>query len=180
MVSPMQLEPVPPPGDAARWFAVATQPRRECYAGIHLARQGFQSYIAKRQATVRHARKTQQRTVSYFPGYLFVHLDLLRQRWRSINGTHGVRHLVMQGDRPLPAPPGLIEQMQSMTNAAGYFAPDTALAPGDRVRLLDGPFTNTLATVETMNPDGRVQILMAMLRGDVPASVDRGVLCDAL
>ena len=47
---------------------------------------------------MRHARKILNVRAPLFPGYLFVSLDLTRDRWRSINSTYGVLGLIMGGE----------------------------------------------------------------------------------
>jgi len=70
-----------------RWFAVKAQPKREMRAFIHLANQGFRVFMPKGKKTVRHARKISTVITPFFPGYLFLALDVTRGRWRSVNGT---------------------------------------------------------------------------------------------
>ncbi len=103
-----ERQPVAIP-DKARWYAVAVKPGQELGAARHLERQGFQTFTPSIVKTVRHARRRMERRVALFPGYLFVRFDIGQCAWRSINGTLGVRSLVMAGERPLPAPRGLVE-----------------------------------------------------------------------
>src|SRR5262245_16033148 len=84
----------------ASWFAVRTLHLREMRAQTQLQQQGFRTYLPKRLKTIRHARKLSTVVAPFFPSYLFVMLDLTRNRWRSVNGTFGVAGLVMQGDQP--------------------------------------------------------------------------------
>jgi len=86
-----------------RWYVAAVQPGREDSAERHLARQGFATFAPRHLRTVRHARRAMTRKVPLFPGYLFVALDLARDRWRSVNGTFGVRGLVAAGPAPCRA-----------------------------------------------------------------------------
>jgi transcription antitermination factor NusG len=62
------------------------------------------SSLPKRVKTIRHARKLTNVTAPLFPGYIFVQLDLTRDRWRSVNGTFGIASLIMQGERPHAVP----------------------------------------------------------------------------
>ena len=55
----------------------------------------------------------------FFPGYLFIVLDLTRHQWRSVNGTFGVSRLVMRGDQPHPAPRGVVEALIAAADARG-------------------------------------------------------------
>ena len=165
---------------SGRWYAAATQPRREIHAEVHLKRQGFTTFLPKRRVMIRHARRTREQTVSFFPGYLFIRLDLGRDRWRAVNGTRGVRSLVMQGERPLPVPAGVIESLLRCTDKEGQFEPKMTFARGDRVRLTEGSLTNMVGLVDADSPSGRVAVLLSIMHGEVPASIDRRELVHAL
>lgn len=88
----------------ALWYVVHTQPRAEGQAVRHLEMQGYRVFCPRYRRTIRHARKTKSVFAPLFPSYLFVHLNILRDQWRSINGTRGVVHLLMQGGAPQPIP----------------------------------------------------------------------------
>src|SRR6266540_2569590 len=90
------------PGE--RWFLAWTLPHREAAAETHLGWQGFRSFLPRHMKTVRHARKLRTVTAPVFPRYLFVALNLERDRWRSVNSTRGIASLFMAHDRPVPVP----------------------------------------------------------------------------
>src|SRR5277367_4580277 len=96
--------PIPKPlGSSERWFLVQTQAKREFGAALQLEAQEFRIFLPHVLKTVRHARKTRTIKAAAFPGYLFVALDIRRDRWRSINGTIGVSRLITGGNgAPLP------------------------------------------------------------------------------
>ena len=73
-----------------RWFLVHTLPKKERKAELHLAAQGFRPYLPQFQKTVRHARQLRTIQSPVFPRYLFVTLDLERDRWLSVRSTVGV------------------------------------------------------------------------------------------
>ncbi len=89
-----------PPGQifTTRWYAANVFSGKEGFVERYLHRQGFVSFVPRSEKTVRHARRFNTRMAPYFPGYIFVAMDVALQRWRSVNGTFGVRSLVMQGD----------------------------------------------------------------------------------
>lgn len=91
---------------SGRWYVAATQVGREDSAESNLRRQGFPVWFPRQKKTVKHARRRIEKIISFFPGYMFVFLDLERDRWRSVNSTIGVRALVMQGGFPSLARPG--------------------------------------------------------------------------
>src|SRR5690349_20642365 len=73
-----------------RWYAVQCLSNREGGAAAHLENQNFPVFLPRRRKTCRHARRIETVLVPFFPGYLFVTLDLSKDRWRSVNGTYGV------------------------------------------------------------------------------------------
>ncbi len=91
------------------WYLAHTLPRAEHRALVHLERQGFGVYLPRYLAQRRHARRRDWVEKSLFPCYLFVHLDLGRDRWRAVHSTVGVRTLVSAGDQPLAVPTEVIE-----------------------------------------------------------------------
>jgi transcriptional antiterminator RfaH len=91
------------PNADLRWYVAQTIARRELFALGELEAQSFRAFCPYVMRTVRHARKARTVRSAFFPGYLFVALDLARDRWRSINGTLGVKRLLVDGDgAPLP------------------------------------------------------------------------------
>src|SRR5215472_13718576 len=93
----------------ARWYAVQCLSNREFVAATQLRNQGFTTFLPCQLKTRRHARRFDSVRRPLFPGYLFVQLDLARDRWRSVNGTLGVAKLVGNSDLPSAAPVGSIE-----------------------------------------------------------------------
>lgn len=149
-----------------RWFLVRTQPQREMWADEQLRRQGFVTYIPRTERTIRHARKLLTRTAAFFPCYLFVRLDLSRDRWRAINGTFGVSYLVTSGDRPTPVPVGVVEDLIAAGGELGLIAPPAAL-PGQTVRIVAGPFSDQIGVVQRLDGPGRVRLLLDLMGGKV-------------
>ena len=146
-----------------RWYVAATLPNREKLAESQLANQKFTTFFPRRHKTVRHARKNQNRVVSFFPGYLFVALDLKNTRWRSVNGTIGVKSLIMGGERPLPVPEGVVEHLQQMTDEDGFLKLRDELKPGDRIRVLNGPMADMIGEIDRLDGKHRARILLDLL-----------------
>lgn len=162
------------PGE--RWFATRTQPNRESTAHFHIQRLGFPTFFPTVRRTVRHARKMRNVRAPLFPGYEFVVLDLSRDRWRSINGAVGVASLVMGAEQPIPAPHGVIETLIAMRENSGPVSFGQDLAVGQKVRILSGPFAETLCRLERLDDRGRVCVLLEIMGGKVAAYLDRSAL----
>ncbi|MCX5576716.1 transcription antiterminator NusG [Kaistia terrae] len=155
-----------------RWYVAASQPGREDVALLNLGRQGFVSWLPRQRRMVRHARKAFEKSVAFFPGYIFVSLDLAADRWHPINSTIGVRSLIMQGGRPMACPSGLIEGMQILADSSGVMNEQQMLAEGSQVRVLVGPFAEMIGTLTRAEGAGRVRVLLDLMQTQVAIQMD--------
>jgi transcriptional antiterminator RfaH len=158
------------PGE--RWYAVYAQPYREARAQQQLKAQGFSAFLPQYRKTVRHARKITSHNAPFFPRYLFVALDLDRHQWRSVNGTFGVTCLVMDGARPRAVPHGIVESLIEVSSS-GAIHLGRDLKVGDSVRILSGPFADLVGELVRVDGSERVRVLLKLLSGAVPASINR-------
>jgi transcriptional antiterminator RfaH len=147
-----------------------TQPRRERVAAANLDNQGFRSFLPMQWATHRHARKFRTELVPVFAGYVFLSLDVETQRWRSVNGTLGVSRLISDGRAPLAIAPGVVETLMLSSDARGALVFREPLGVGDRVRLLAGPFADSLGVLQRLDGAGRVQLMLDLIGGAVRVS----------
>jgi transcription antitermination factor NusG len=160
-------------GEGERWYAVHTLPFAEGRAQAQLANQNFYTFLPKRQKTVRHARKLRTVTAPFFPRYLFVVLNLNRDRWRSVNGTFGVSSLIMAGDLPCPAPEGIVESMLATADAEGALQLHSDLKVGAPIRLAAGPFAEQLGILDRLDDSGRIRVLLNMFGRQVAVCLNR-------
>ncbi|HVN00894.1 MAG TPA: transcription termination/antitermination NusG family protein [Caulobacteraceae bacterium] len=173
----MSTEPPAPAehDDGPRWRLVRALTGREVLACEQLQNQGFRTFLPKQLKTVRHARKVRVALGAYFPGYLFVEVDLARDRWRSINGTLGVAHLIGAAERPTPVPRGVVEALMAAADERGVIA-GPPLKAGQKVRIIAGAFADKLAVIERLDDAGRVRVLLEIVSGQVAVTVARDFL----
>jgi transcription antitermination factor NusG len=150
----------------SRWYALSTQPHKESRAESNLKCQGFDVVHLRRRKTIKHARRFHTVMAPLFPGYLFVRLNLSSQRWRAINGSYGVRSLIMAGERPVPVPNGIVETLIDLHGPARLRL--NSLKVGQRVRLVEGPFAEMIGELEQLDDAGRVRVLLELLGTKVP------------
>ncbi|MBB4200300.1 transcriptional antiterminator RfaH [Rhodoblastus sphagnicola] len=162
--------------EGERWYVVQALAKRETSALYHLSEQQFRTFLPVIAKTVRHARKTRLVRAALFPGYLFVALDLQRDRWRSINGTIGVARLVMTQTSPTPLPFGIVERLLDYRDEDGACRFDRDLVVGQTVRIVQGPLAELMGELVRLDANGRVRVLLDMLGGQVPATVERSAL----
>jgi transcriptional antiterminator RfaH len=162
-----------------RWFLAHTLPKSESRAELHLGAQGFRTYLPRIEKTIRHARQLRTVRAPLFPRYLFVTLDLGRDRWLCVRSTVGVSHLVTARDgRPIPVPAGIVESLIERSET-GLVRLHSELAKGQQVRILSGPFSDFVGTVERLNAAERVQVLLEMMGTAVPVTLPRSAIMPA-
>jgi transcriptional antiterminator RfaH len=110
---------------------------------------------------------------AYFDGYLFVSLDIQRQRWSPINSTVGVRKLVMSDRKPIPVPYGIVEALILATDEAGFLHPKDMFQAGKTIKVESGPFADQLGVLDYVGRSGAVRVLMDIMNRAVPIYIDR-------
>lgn len=167
-----------PDSDSAqrRWYVVQTIARSEARADMQLRAQGFFTFFPRVQRTVRHARQLRTIQSAAFPGYLFVHLDVGRERWRSVNGTIGVSRLIMAHEAPAPVPEGVVETLISYVDDRGIAHFERDLREGQAVRIKDGPMAQAVGRLVRLDANGRVRVLLEIMGGQIETSVAKASL----
>jgi transcriptional antiterminator RfaH len=162
-----------------RWYLVHTLPHGERRARLHLGAQGFRTHFPTIERTIRHARQLRTVRAPLFPRYIFLILDLGRDRWLSVWGTFGVSSLYTCKDRPVPVPEGIVETLIANSDEANVALFASGLTTGQSVRILSGPFANFVGKLERLDGAGRVRVLLEMMGTAVPVAVRRGAICPA-
>ena len=165
--------------ESERWFVVHTQPNGERRAQLHLGAQGFRTHLPQIRKTIRHARQLRTVRAPLFPRYLFIILDLGRDRWLSVRSTVGVSSIFSCDDRPIPVPEGAVEALIEHTDEAALTLFQAGLSTGQSVRILTGPFANFVGTLERLDDAGRVRVLLEMMGTAVPIALHRSALSPA-
>jgi len=162
-----------------RWFLVHTLPHNERRAQLHLGAQGFRTHFPTIQKTIRHARRLRTVRAPLFPRYIFLILDLGRDRWLSVQSTVGVSCLYSCEDRPVPVPEGIVETLIENTDEANLALFTSGLTTGQSVRILSGPFANFVGKLERLDAAGRIRVLLDMMGSAVPVALRRSAICPA-
>ena len=155
-----------PINPGARWFVVQSQPHKELLAARNLENQDYRVFLPRLKKTVRHARRSKTVHAALFPRYLFVALDIERDRWRSVLGTVGVVTMIMDSGGPKPVPGGVVETLCQAAASDGIVTFTDSLALGARVRFLDGPFAEQVGEVVRLDDKDRVAVLMELMGGE--------------
>jgi transcription elongation factor/antiterminator RfaH len=149
---------------------------REAVAQTHLQRQGFETFLPQILTRRSHARKLETVKAPMFPRYIFVRLDLARDRWRSVNGTIGMSYLVTTRDHPCALPVGFVEELRRLSDGDVVASSPPSFAPGDTVSVRAGPFAGHIGKLVSVGPNGRIAMLLDMLNGSVRLTVAHELL----
>jgi transcriptional antiterminator RfaH len=148
----------------AYWAVAQLQPQRQAFALSMLARADFQVYAPRLREwrAMPSGGPLRQRELPLFPGYAFL---LIQLQWHAARWCPGVTRLVMDGLHPARVPDTVIEEIRAHECNGVIELPRRLLKPGDRVRLLTGPFQGHLAIYAGMSGSERVAVLLQILGG---------------
>jgi transcriptional antiterminator NusG len=107
-----------------------------------------------------------------FPGYILVEMILTEDSWYMVRNTPGVTGFVGIGNEPTPLRP---EEVQRIMKRMEAEAPRVRVTfrPGQRVRIIDGPFTDLIGTVDEIDEKrGKVRILVSFFGRETPMELD--------
>ena len=112
----------------------------------------------------------------FFPGYLFVQMNMSDSSWHLVKNTPRVTGFVGGGKNP---PPVSDEEVSRITNqiADGTLKPtlQVAFEKGETVRVVSGPFMNFNGLVEDVLPEKqRVKVVVSILGRSTPVEFSFG------
>ena len=118
-----------------------------------------------------------QRKVSnrkFFPGYIFVNMELDDETWHVVKDTPKVTGFVGHSTSPPEVPASEVEAIkQQMEEAALRPKPKVLFEVGEAVKVVDGPFQDFNGTVEEVRPEkGKVRVLISIFGRATPVELD--------
>jgi transcriptional antiterminator RfaH len=163
------------------WHVVQTHAHAEAKAQMHLARQGFETYLPRYLKRRRHARRVETVASALYPRYLFVRFDTAIHRWRAIQSTVGVARLVCNGDSPAAIDGSVIGGLKGREDTQGFIQLEQRprFAVGDKVRVSEGAFADCLGLFENVADHERVIILLDLLGRKVRVVLDEDFVAAA-
>jgi len=163
------------------WYVVSTHAHQETRAQINLARQGFHSWFPTMWRSRRHARRIDTVRTPMFPGYLFVRFDPEQDPWGAIKSTVGVRKLLCAGDLPARVPEGFVTALRASVDDDGTASMhnDGWMKPGVDVKIVSGPFVDSVGTLVYLAARDRVALLLQVLGREVVVLLPRRALVPA-
>ena len=101
-----------------------------------------------------------------YPGYVLVQLKMDDELWHVVKNTPRVTGFVGSGPTPTPLTADEVNQiLYRQTSSVEKPRPKMTFDKSDRVKIIDGPFTNFTGTVEEVNPDRNTLKVMVTIFG---------------
>ena len=164
--------------DGRAWYVV------HCYSGYenkvrHNLEQRIESIgmkdkifdvVVPTEEEIEGKRKTIERRV--FPGYILVNMILTEESWYVVRNTPGVTGFVGMGNQPTPLRPEEVAQILKRMEAEAPRIKVT-FRPGERVRIIDGPFNDFRGTVSEIDMErAKVRVLVNFFGRETPVELD--------
>lgn len=159
------------------WYALRSKPRKEEVVWRQVRMQDIEVYYPRLK--VRPVNPRSRKVRPYFPGYMFVQVDIEEIGLSTFQWMPHAMGLVCFGDEPAIVPENLIYAIRKRVDeiaAAGGELFD-GLNQGDKVMISEGPFSGYEAIFDERVPGSeRVRVLLQLLNSQrqVPVELDAG------
>ncbi len=165
----------------ARWYVVHTYSGHENKVAETLKQRALnmdlQDYILEMLIPTQEKiqiKRGKKQTVKekIFPGYMLVKMILTDASWLAVRTTQGVTGFVGVGNKPTPLPENEVKTIQKyMAQGAPTYKANFSL--GEAVRIVEGPFTDFLGTVDRIDEEkGKVTVLVSIFGRETPVELD--------
>ncbi len=169
------------PNPHARWYVVHAYSGHERKVAETLKQRAETLHLTDKISTVLiptqeriQIRRGQKKTINekIFPGYILVQMEVTDDSWLAVRTTQGVTGFVGMSSKPTALPKHEVAAIQKyMTQATPQFKAD--YVEGEAVKITDGPFTDFLGTVNTIDEArGKVEILINIFGRETPVELD--------
>ena len=149
---------------ARQWYALRSKPRKEEVLWRQLRSHEYEVFFPRLKVQPVNPRSRKWR--AYFPGYMFVQVDIDEVGPSTFQWMPHAIGLVSFDGEPANVPDNLIhaivKRVEEITAAGGEFF--DGLKPGDQVKINNGPFQGYEAIFDARIPGNeRVRLLIQML-----------------
>ncbi|MBW2036581.1 MAG: UpxY family transcription antiterminator, partial [Deltaproteobacteria bacterium] len=128
------------------WYVLHTRSRFEQVVFDGLEKKSLETFLPKVTTLSKRRDRRLKIRIPLFPGYVFVRSDLNPHERLEIVKTIGVVRLVGNKDGPIPVPDEAIDSLRIMVAGDNRVLTGTRMKKGDRVIVVDGPFTGIMGT----------------------------------
>lgn len=164
-----------------RWYIVHTYSGHENKVAKTLMQRvesmGFKERILDvlvptRETIKVRAGKKENIKEKIFPGYILVKMVLDDESWLLVRTTAGVTSFVGAMNKPTPIRDDEVEAIVKFVEMKDPVF-KSAFSTGQPVKIVDGPFSDQLGTIESIDESrGRLKVLMNIFGRETPVEFD--------
>lgn len=117
-------------------------------------------------------KKVSQR--KFFPGYIFIEMEMDEKTWFLVKGTPGLTGFISMGRKPSPLPDAELKIVLTKSQETQVKpSPKTVFESGEPVRVIDGPFVNFNGTIDGINPEkGKLKVSVSIFGRSTPVELE--------
>lgn len=167
--------------DAAKWYIIHTYAGHENKVARALKQRieamKFDDRIFDIIVPTRNTIKVSQgkkETVKekIFPGYVLVKMILDDETWFMVRSTQGITSFIGAGNKPTPISEKEVEAIQKFMDMEEPLY-KVAFSVGEAVKIIDGPFTEFLGAIESIDEaHGKLKVLVSIFGRETPVELD--------
>jgi transcriptional antiterminator RfaH len=149
---------------ALHWYALRSKPRKEDVVWKQVRERGFEVFYPRMRVNPINPRSRKFRP--YFPGYLFIRIDIAEVGISAFQWIPHTTGLVSFGGEPANVPDNLIHAIRQRVDEIAQAGGEVfdSMHKGDVVRINYGPFEGYEAIFDARLPGTeRVRVLLEFL-----------------
>lgn len=168
---------------AKRWYVVHTYSGHENkvkkYLESIIASAGMGDRISnvvvptEEVVEMKDGKKTTQ-IKKFLPSYVLVEMEMTKDTWYLVTSTPGVTNFVGTGKKPQPLRESEVAHILGQIDRGK--SSETVVIPfqiGDKVKVIDGPFSDFTGVVDDINPEkSKVKVMVSIFGRSTPVELD--------
>jgi transcription elongation factor/antiterminator RfaH len=141
-----------------QWYVLHTKSRHENVVSEGLSKKAIEVFLPRVKVRSKRRDRKLMIQIPLFPGYLFLRTDLHPHSHLEIVKTAGAVRLIGTHQGPVPVPDEAIASLKIMVASGMPIATGRRLQPGDRVLVVNGPFSGVTGTFMRYRGQDRVVV----------------------
>ena len=148
----------------ATWYVLQSKPNKEVFLYNQLRSNDLEAFCPC--IRVQPVNPRAHKNKPYFPGYVFIQLDLEKIKRSNLTWMSGATGFVSFDGRPADVPESFVQSIRKrvdkINEAGGELL--ASLRPGEKVQIQDGPFAGYEAIFDTrISGNERVRVFLKIL-----------------
>ena len=146
-----------------KWYVMQSKPQKEYFLYSQLRLSQIETYLPLVNVENQNGRTTKK---PFFPGYLFIHLNLSKSGTACLQWMPGAKGIVSFGGQPACVPDYFIYQLKNKleTMNTAHKSRSLHISEGSTVKIVQGPFEGYDAIFNEYLPEkDRVNLFLKSL-----------------